>query len=134
SPRAARRLDNNQPLLDEAGQPVRLVASDLVTADTDSNLRRAMNSVLDLLALSNPDIAARKNAVTKLGMSQKLERLEDLKKRQEKEKVPDVLVALQEAIALIELRSEDVATQTEAARELGGMKSMLSKDFLLALQ
>src|SRR5688572_14269334 len=38
---AARRVDNNQPLLDESGQPVMLIASDLTTADTDSNLRRA---------------------------------------------------------------------------------------------
>ncbi len=129
----ALRVDDGKPLLDASGQPVLLVAADLVTADTDSNLRRAMNSVLDLLALSTPDVAARKNAVTKLGMSQKLERLEDLKTRQAKETNADVKLALEEAIALVQLKSKDALVQAAAARKLGDMKSMMSKDFLLAL-
>ncbi|RYD72851.1 MAG: hypothetical protein EOP84_22465, partial [Verrucomicrobiaceae bacterium] len=47
----ARRVDTGEALKDDKGEPVRLLAADLTAAETDSNLRRAMKSVLDLTAL-----------------------------------------------------------------------------------
>jgi urea transport system permease protein len=99
-------------------------------AETDSNLRKAMKSVLDLAALTAPDAATRQNAVTKLGMSQNAEHLPALQARLKTETDSGVKKALNEAIALIQLKSEDPAVQAAAAKTLGDMRSLMSIDFL----
>jgi urea transport system permease protein len=130
---AARRLDTGEPLKDEKGQAVSLLASDLTMADTDSNLRKAMKSVLDLASLAAPDAATRKNAVNKLGMEQNPIRLGALLARQEVETDSGVKKALAEAIALVQLKSDDAKQQASAALALGEMRSLMSVDFLKPL-
>lgn len=129
----ARRVDTGEILKGENGEPVRLLAAELTAAETDSNLRKAMKSVLDLAALSAPDVHARRNAVTKLGMEQNPERLPALRSRQKVETDSAVKRALREAIALIELKGEDPEKQIQACEELGRMGSMMSVDFIKVL-
>ncbi|MHA3773603.1 urea ABC transporter permease subunit UrtB [Verrucomicrobiota bacterium sgz303538] len=129
----ARRVDTGELMKDAKGEPLHVVATDLTAAETDSNLRKAMKSVLDLASLAAPDLNVRKNAVTKLGMEQNPARLPALVARQKTESNSEVQRALREAIALIQLKSEDPNTQIAAAKELGEMDSMMSVDFLKAL-
>jgi urea transport system permease protein len=126
----ARRVDDNQPLKDAKGQPIMLTGSDLTSADTDSNLRAAMKTVLDLADLSAADSAIRRNAVAKLGMSQDQANLAPLEARKKIETDSGVKQAIREAEDLINLKSETPATQIAAAQDLGQIGSIPSRDFL----
>jgi urea transport system permease protein len=128
------RFVDEKPLLDEQGQPVRLIASDLDIAETDSNTRMAMKGVLDLIALSSPNLQARLTAVSQVGMEQNVELLPALRLRQQKEEDARVRRGLREAIALTQLRSDDQTEQVAAADELGELKSIPSQDALKTLQ
>ena len=131
---AAVRFDDEKPLMGEAGQPARLLAADLDVAETDSNTRLAMKGVLDLIALTSPNLEARLTAVSQVGMQQNAQLLPALRARQQKEENSKVRRGLREAIALTELRSEDAAAQIAAVRELGALKSIPSQDALKTLQ
>lgn len=126
----ARAVVDNQPMKDAKGQPLMLLASDLTSADTDSNLRTAMKTVLDLADLSSTDPAVRSAAVTKLGMSQDQANLTPLEARRKIETNSGVKKALREAVDLINLKSDSPQTQILAAQDLGGMGSARSHDFL----
>jgi len=127
---AAVRVDDGKPLVDKDGKPVRLLASDLDAAEHDSNLRATMKGVLDLLSLTDPDSAKRLQAIVTLGMSQETEKLPQLLKLQETEKDSKVKRALREAVALMQLKDEKPEVQIAAAKALGEMGSIASRDFL----
>jgi urea transport system permease protein len=122
-----------QPMKDEAGQPLRVVAADLNVAETDSVLRTAMKSVVDLLQLSSPDLKKRLNAVEMVGMEQNPERLSVLKARLEKETESRVKHALREAIAITQLKDESDDVRIAACKELGVLDSIPSQDLLKQL-
>ena len=124
------RFDTSAPVLDEAGKPLRALASDLNNAETDSLLRTAMKSVMDLAQLSSADVKQRLRSVETLGMEQNPERLPVLLLRQEKETDSRVKRALREAIALTKIKDEDPAKQIAACRELGAIGSIPSQDIL----
>ncbi len=124
------RFDTGAAVMDEAGKPLRALASDLNTAETDSLLRTAMKSVMDLAQLAAPDVKQRLRSVETLGMEQNPERLPVLLQRQQKETNSRVKRALREAIALTELKNEDHAKQIAACRELGAIGSIPSQDLL----
>ena len=65
----ATKIEDDAPLLDAEGKPIRLLASDLDAAAHDSNLRGVMKGVLDLQALADPDPAKRILAIGTLGMA-----------------------------------------------------------------
>ena len=130
---AALRVEDNQPLKDKDGQPVRVVASDLDAAEHDSNLRTVMKGVLDLLSLTDPDRQHRIEAIKTLGMSQEVEKLPALLKLQQTEKDGAARHALDEAIALIQLKDEKPEVQIAAAKALGAMGSISSRDFITQL-
>jgi urea transport system permease protein len=127
------RLENKQPLKNYKGEPVLLVAGDLTSADTDSNLRRAMKVVLDLAALNDPNPALRQKAVSTLAMDQNTALLPALNARAAVENNSKVRAALRETISIISLKSEDATVQAAAAKELGELGSFASKDSLSAL-
>ncbi len=131
---AATRLDDQQPLKTADGKPLRIVASDYDTAEHDSNIRGAMKGVLDLLALADPDRAKRIQAISTLGMSQETEKLPALETLEKTEKDAKVRRALREAIALIKLKAEKPEDRIAAAKELGEMGSIPSRDFLATLK
>ncbi|MEP6667505.1 MAG: urea ABC transporter permease subunit UrtB [Chthoniobacter sp.] len=130
---AAVRVDDGKPLVDQDGKPVRLVASDLDAAEHDSNLRATMKGVLDLLSLTDPNPDKRMQAIVTLGMSQETEKLPQLLKLQQTEKEGKVKRALSEAVALMQLKDENPEVQIAAAKALGEMGSIPSRDFLKQL-
>lgn len=119
----AKRLDTGAPV-------VRVLASDLTTAETDSTLRLAMKSVLDLAELSSPDLKRRLQAIETMGSEQDPERLPALLAWQSKETNSRAQRAIQEAIALIQLKDESDAAKIAACKTLGDLGSIPSQDFL----
>lgn len=118
---------------DTSGKPLRLLASDLNAAETDSDLRTAMKSILDLAGLSSPDKSARLQAVETLGMEQDPARLPALRSRRQKETDAQILRSISEAIALAELKSSEPETVSNACRTLGDLGSIRSQDVLKAI-
>jgi urea transport system permease protein len=120
-------LASGKPVTAEDGKPVRMSKDDLYMADTDSKLRRVMKGVTDRLALSSPDTAKRMRAVQDTGLEQDLAKLPLLEQLAATEKSGKVKAALAEAIAMLKLRSEDVAVREGAVTELGKMGSIASQ-------
>ena len=129
----ARHFGTGEPLKNDKGEPLRLAATDLTAADTDSTVRTAMKGVLDLIKLSSPDWKQRLRAVETVGMEQNLERLPALLARQQKETDRHVIRALREAIALTQLKDEDDRVKIAACQELGAIDSIPSQDTLKQL-
>ena len=130
---SAIRVDDGQALKDAAGQPIRLAAADIETAEHDSALRAVIKTVTDLLALSSPDREKRIQAVSTLGMAQDPEKLPALLAQQKVEMDGKVKRAIKEAIALIQLKDPNPDVQAAAAATLGALGSIPSRDFLTAL-
>lgn len=128
--KSALRVDNGQPLIDAAGKAVRVVADDWDTAEHDARLRRAMKAVVDLIDVGSPDPATRIQAINTVGYSQDVEKLPALIARAEVETDPKVIVALQEGIALINLKSPDKAERLAALATLAELHTLSSADFL----
>jgi urea transport system permease protein len=124
------RIDDGQFVKDETGKELRFGDSDLNTADTDIRLRRAIQRVLDMLALSDPDRDARKSAVVKLGNSQNEDYVPILQARQAKEKDAGVKRVILEAIATLQLGDTNPAVQIAAVQQLAALKSTGSLDNL----
>jgi len=127
---AAVRVEDGQPLKDAAGALIRIVASDYDNAEHDSNLRGTMKGVLDMLSLVAPSVEERIQAVNTIGMSQDVEKLPALLTAQKNEKNSRARHAMDEAVALIELKDEKPEVQAAAAKRLGAMGSIPSQDFI----
>jgi len=127
---AAIRVSDGEPLLGDDGRPLRLVAADLVAADHTSSLRRVMKGVLDVIDVAAPAAATRIKAIQTLGQTQNVEQLPVLAARLEIETEKKVVLALREAIALINLKSSDPAAKLAAFEELAALHTLSSADFL----
>ena len=130
---AARLLQSGKPYADPDGKPLRLLAADLSAAETDSELRSAMKSILDLAGLAAPDAKSRLRAIETVGMEQDLTKLPALKERIANELNAEVKRALLEAVALTELKSAEPETVVAACRALGELGSIRSQDALRLL-
>lgn len=130
---SARLLLSGLPYADQDGKLARFLAADLNAAETDSDLRTAMKSILDLAGLAAVDKSARLQAVETLGMEQDSSRLPALRGRLERESDDEVRHALREAIALTELKDPDAAAVVVACRTLGELGSIRSQDALKSL-
>ncbi len=130
---AAFRLEDGKPLLDKDGRQLRLVASDMDTAEHDAALRGVMKGVLDLLALAAPEPQKRILAINAFGTAQDPEKLPALEAAQKSETNSKVIHALREAVALIGLKSDDPAKRVEAAKTLADLGSIGGRDFLKQL-
>lgn len=120
-------LATGKPVTAEDGSPVRMTKDDLYMADTDSKLRRVMKGVTDRLALSSPDVAKRMRAVQDTGLEQDFAKLPLLEQLAATEKVGKIKDALAEAIALVKLKSPDMAVRETAVKELGDMGSIAAQ-------
>jgi urea transport system permease protein len=127
--RAIRVLDG-QFLKDAKGADLRFGDSDLNTADVDMRLRGAIQQTLDSLELVDADPAARLSAVVKLGYSQKPQYIPVLQDRLGKETNAEVIKALKEGVALLQLNSTDPQTQVAAVQQLQSLDSMGAVDTL----
>ncbi|HUS34560.1 MAG TPA: hypothetical protein VM680_04335, partial [Verrucomicrobiae bacterium] len=108
------RVSDGAVVADVSAKPIMFVASDLTAVDTNSKLRKAIKTVLDLFALGNANPKIRRDAVIKLGQEQNAEYLPYFEARLGAEKNTEVRRALAEAVALTKLASEDSAVRVTA--------------------
>ncbi|MEP2775553.1 MAG: urea ABC transporter permease subunit UrtB [Luteolibacter sp.] len=127
------RMIDESPLLDEAGEPVGVGKYDLDMADTSSKLRRAMSEVSNLASLADPDPENRIKAIEKSAVGQRQDKLPALLELLEIEADSKVKRALDQSIALINLRSDDQEKRLAAADLLGRRGSLPAFDLLKAI-
>jgi urea transport system permease protein len=120
-------LATAKPVAAADGSAVRATKDELYMADTDSSLRRVMKGVTDRIALSSKDPAKRFQAVQDTGLEQDAAKLPLLEQRATVETSGKIKDALAEAMAMIKLRSEDLAVRENAVKELGDMGSIASQ-------
>lgn len=130
----ALRLADGEQLKDPAGKPLKFVATELTPVDTDSKLRKAIKTTLDLFALANPDPKIRRDAVVKLGQEQNTEYLPYFEARVPKETDKEVVRALAEAVALTRTVDEDLKLRVPAILRLGELRSINSLQFLQKIE
>jgi urea transport system permease protein len=130
--RAIRVLDG-QFLKDAKGADLRFAANDMNPADVDMRLRSAIQQTMDALDLVDPDPGARLSAVMKLGYSEKPQYISVLQARLGKETDGEVRKALEEGIALLQLKSADAQTQLGAVQQLQRLDAMGAADTLKRL-
>jgi urea transport system permease protein len=128
------KLVDSATLLDATGKPALFVASELTAVDTNSKLRKAIKTALDLFALGNENPKMRRDAVTKLGQEQNAEYVPILEARLDSEKNSEVRKALIEAIAITKTVSEDPEVRFAAIQQLGKIRSINSLNFLQTLK
>ena len=112
------------------GKPLKISTQGLDAADTDGPLRAAIKEVTDMASLSSTDSTARVNAVKNMGLEQNPERLSALQARLQIEKNSTVVRALQEAIALTQIKDADVKVRMQACQQLGSLHTMSAQDAL----
>ena len=127
---AIRKLSDDTPVLDEAGEQVGVTKFELDLADTSSKERKAMREVSDLAALADPDVAKRIKAIESSSVGQRQEKLPGLLELQKIETDGKVKTALEQSIAIINLRSGDKAKRLDAAELLGKRGSLPAFDLL----
>ena len=133
-PSQALRLIDGKPLTDDSGEPVKLLAKDLTSAPTTSELRKQIKRTLDLIALSDPDPSVRADASLKLGLSQRPEYLEVLEKKLAAESDEDVIKKLREAVAISKIANGTPEEVRAAVVELGELRSIPGVDFIKGIQ
>jgi urea transport system permease protein len=126
----ALRLDTKEPLKDAQGAVIRVSPARAEIAETDSSIRRAMKSLLDLSKLTAPEAKDRMLAITQMGMERDLAKLPILEQRLQVETDSSVKRAVQEAIALTQLRSPDKAVRLAGCTALADIHPLSAKDSL----
>ncbi|NJM36508.1 MAG: urea ABC transporter permease subunit UrtB [Akkermansiaceae bacterium] len=127
---ATLKLFDNTPVLKADGSEVRINPKAVDFLDTSSGLRKAMKEVTDLAALADPDLIKRIRAIQDSAIGQNAEKLPALQLLKTTEKDPKALRALDETIAIIQLRSAQSAEKMAACNQLGELKSLAAKDSL----
>jgi urea transport system permease protein len=127
------RISDGQFIKDTAGVTVLFLPSEQTAAETNSKLRKAIKTALDLYALSNPIPKMRRDAVIKLGQEQNPDYLPHFEARLQVEKTPEVTKALTEAIALTQAANDDAAVRVPAINQLAAMRSVNALEFLKTL-
>ena len=125
---ATLRVSDNSPLLAADNSAIRINPKEVEFADTDSGLRRAMKEVSDLAALADPDTVKRIRAIQDSAIGQKQEKLPALLLLKTTEKDKDAIRALEEAIAIIQLRSPVAGERVAACKKLGALHSIAASD------
>ncbi|MBI2946768.1 MAG: urea ABC transporter permease subunit UrtB [Verrucomicrobia bacterium] len=124
------RIADGELLQDSSGRPLLFLEKDLTPVDTSRSLRSAIKRTLDLMALSNADPKFRRDAANRLGFEQNQDYLPVFQARLEKEAVPVVRKALQEAVAITQLASEDPPTRRKGVETLGELRSISASTLL----
>ena len=127
-------IATGETIKNASGQPILFAAAELTAVDTSSKLRKAIKTTLDLLALTNPNSNMRRDAVSKLGQDQNPDYLAHFEARLAVEKDTSVRKALQEAIAVTQLASDQAETRVTAVRKLGELRSIAALDLLKKLE
>lgn len=125
---ATLRVSDNSPLLAADGSAVRINPKEVEFAETSSGLRRAMKEVADLAALADPHPLKRIRAIQDSAIGQKQEKLPALQLLLTTEKNPKAVRALEESIAIIQLRSPVAGERVAACERLGKLNSLAAQD------
>ena len=125
---ATLKISDGTPHLTADGKAVRINPKTVEYAETDSGLRRAMKEVSDLVALADPDLTHRLRAIKDSAIGQKTEKLPALQLLRTTEKNPEAVRALDESIAIIQLRSTVPAERIAACKKLGEIQSLSAYD------
>lgn len=126
-------LAEGNPYLAGDGNPVRLNPKVVEAADTDSLLRRAMREVSDLVTLADPDVEKRIRAIKDYAIGQDMQKLPALLELRSTEKSRDAMRALDESIAIIQLRSPVTQERIEACKNLGTIHSLTARDTIKSI-
>ncbi len=127
------RVSDGTPLLAPDGSAIRINPKEVEYAETDSGLRKAMKEVAGLVALAEPDLAKRIRAIQDSAIGQKIEKLPALQLLKTTEKNPEALRALEESIAIIQLRSAVPEERIAALNKLGELQSLSAFDTIKAI-
>ena len=127
------RIDTGDYLKDASGKAQAFFANDLDSVDADLRLKTAIKDTMELMTLNDPDPEARRSSVMKIGMLQNPANIPILQARIPKETNHRVQAALSEAIAIIQLKKPDPASQIPAIRMLGAIGSIPARDVLKAV-
>jgi urea transport system permease protein len=127
---AIRKLSDDAPVVDGTGNQVGVTKFELDLADTSSSLRKAMREVSDLAALADPDVEKRIKAIENSSVGQRQDKLPGLLELQKIETNSKANKALEQAIAIINLRSDGKAKRLAAAEFLGNRGSLPAFDLL----
>ena len=125
---ATLKLADGTPHLAADGKAVRINPKEVEFAETDSGLRKAMKEVSDLVALADPDLTKRLRAIKDSAIGQKVEKLPALQLLRTTEGNPEAVRALDESIAIIQLRSTVPAERIAACKKLGEIQSLSAFD------
>ena len=116
-----------EPLLSPAGKPLLVELSKLEEVPTGRSLRLVLRPLIDAFSgstqLADPDWTVRQAAAVKMGNSGDPGALPTLTETLAKEKDRWVRYAIEEAIALIQLKSGSPAERVNAATRLGALGS-----------
>ncbi|MDQ3001123.1 MAG: urea ABC transporter permease subunit UrtB [Fibrobacterota bacterium] len=112
------------PLKSKSGEQAYAKLVDLVEMDTDREVRILIQPVLTAMDLKSPELVKRKAAVLGLGESGDAAQIPLLKTTRATESDKGVLNLIEEAVARIELKSEDPAVRSAAALTLGEINSV----------
>ncbi len=130
----ALRIVDGELLKDSIGKPLKFSAADLTPVDTSSKLRKALKTTLDLFSLGNLNPKIRRDALIKLGQEQNSEYLPFFNSRLPGESDGEVRRALEEAVAVTQIASEDPRVRDPAALRLGQLRSITSLQFVKKLE
>lgn len=131
---SAVRVQDGKALTDPGGKPLMLNSIELIPADANSKLRKAIKTTLDIFALGNINPKMRRDAATKLGQEQNSEYLSYFRSRLSREPSSEVNKAIEEAIAITEIASQDPAVRVNSIKALEKMRSINGLAFLQNLQ
>lgn len=124
------KLSDRSPLVAEDGSRIRINPEETDAAETDSALRRVMKQISDIAALANPDPARRLRAVQDAAIGQSSEKIPALLELKSSETTPTVLRAIDESIALIQLKSAESDERIQACNTLGKLHSLAAHGIL----
>ncbi len=128
------RILDGKNITDSSGKELLFKANDLTAVDNNSRIRRAIKTTLDLYAIGNPVPKMRRDAIIKLGQEQNQEYLPHFQNRLKTEDNPEVVRALDEAVALTQTVDPDEKVRNDAIAKLGKMRSVNAYDFLKQLE
>jgi urea transport system permease protein len=131
---AAIRVDNGEPLKSAAGQPLRLVDTQLTPVEHNARLRLAMKAVVDLLDLGSPVLSKRLRAIQTMGAAQRPDKLPALQARMQIETDSKARLALREAVALIQLADPSDDVKLKGLAELRDLHTSASYDLIKTAQ
>jgi urea transport system permease protein len=101
--------------------------------ETNSKIRRSLKNATDFLALGSSSASDRAAAALKLGLKQSLASLPVLESRLSQETEPSAQAAFQDAIALVNLNSDNPEQRIGALQRLGESGSLPSRDAIKRL-